>query len=246
MLIYIFLIFILIILVSIIIIFNQSHYDFKKIYGGEEDNHKLAYNGNIPFSHMKQTMEKIGWEYTESKIIHFSFDDKNAILYGQIPQLGIEFSDKKRLEKHFSNKHYFPKWDHKKSGICICRSINNGDHSKNILITNTPPSNSNWVITKYIDNPLLYEKKKFNLQIFIALYIRPPRYLTDKQLEQAIIFTDYNMQCASHNYMNSNYDNKNIHISNKEINISEEELKKRNRFISELDIMPQIYEILYD
>ena len=54
------------------------------------------------------------------------------------------------------------------------------------------------------------------------------------------------MQCASHLYTNSDYSNKNIHISNKESNISEEEIQKRNKYISELGIIHQIYEIIYD
>lgn len=295
MLIYILLLFILIILISTILLFNNGHYNIYKggnIYEDENEayntiaeneetiisdiyetdsiySNKMIYSGDIIFTHMKQTMEKIGWAaYPDSKIIHFSFENKNAILYGQIPQLGVEFSDKKKLEKHFSHKHYFPKWE--PNGIAICKSINSHDshshdshshshshshdshdshdsHSKQIIITkNLQKNKDNCAITKYIENPLLYDGKKFNLQIFIALYIRAGISGGNKQLEQAIIFPIYNMQCASQPYKNADYDNRDIHISNKETDISEEEMKRRNKYISELDILPQIYEIIHN
>ena len=280
MLIYILLLFILIILISAILLFNNNIYKGGDIYDEDdtifiEENdeniipddiyetssiysNKMIYSGDMPsFANrdMKQTMEKIGWKAAcpDSKIIHFSFDNKNAILYGQISQLGIDFSDKKKLEKHFLHKHYFPKWNSKiSSGVYICKSINSHNshshdsHSHNILISKDSKENiDNCAITKYIENPLLYNEKKFNLQIFIALCIRggTSKY---KQLEQAIIFPFYNMLCASQPYKNADYDNRDIHISNKETDILEEEMKKRNKYISELDIMPQIYEIIHD
>jgi len=267
MLIYI-LLFILIILISTILLFNNTIYKGGSIY--EEDTtafidiydeiyetdsiygNKMIYSGSgSAFINLIQAMEKIGWAHNNNaKIIHFSFDHKNAILYGQIPQLGIDFSDKKKLEKHLLHKHYFPKWE-PQIGAHICRSNDsnsNDSHSRDIFISKDSTKNSsNYVITKYIENPLLYEGKKFNLQVFIALYIRAPigghAY---KQLEQAILFPTYNMLCANQPYKNSDYDNRDIHISNTETGISEDEMRTRNKYISELDIMPQIYEIIYD
>ena len=95
---------------------NNEYYDLEKVseffggscnsclgggcnscLGGNSTNASvMQFNGNTQSDYLKQAMEKIGWKYIDnSDYAHFSFDNNNLSLCGQILQLGLEFSDKK-------------------------------------------------------------------------------------------------------------------------------------------------------
>jgi RimJ/RimL family protein N-acetyltransferase len=221
---------------------NNKYYDLEKMseyFGG--GNGCMSFNSNnIPY--LQKSMESIGWaaNSTSSDNTHFSFDNNTITqLCGQMPQLGLEFSDKIKLAKHFKDKSFFPKWI---SGVAIKKSENS---ELSILDAQSILDNSQSILEKYIQNPLLYKGKKFNLQVYLAIYVRPKN-----KMIQALLNTDYNMQVASEKYSNSNYNNKNIHISNITTNIDDNELKERTAFINHLltnhhSINEQIYEIVH-
>jgi len=235
-------------------------------------NDKLINNNKFVFSdknmnyYIKNNLEKSGWLCDNAhSYIHFSFVDKykknthggdfhfdnmhyhenyqnpiikeNVSLVGEIKLLGNEFSNKKKLMHHFEKKKFFPKWE--KGDISILK----GDTIS--IETESPTKGLNDTISKYITNPLLYDKHKFNLQVYIAMYVQ------DDKLIQAFINPNYNMQVALQPYVEKDYSNKNIHISNNvDNNLSNIELNKREKFLSKLlknkDIKKQVYHIIHE
>jgi len=134
---------------------------------------------------------------------------------------------------YFEKKEFFPKWS--KGEISILK----GDK-----IVINPENTDNGVIERYISNPLLYNGHKFNLQVYIAMYVQ------DDKLIQAFINPNYNMQVALIPYSNTNYSNNDIHISNNISNIELAELHKREKFLTKLlenkNIKKQVYHIIHE
>ena len=158
-------------------------------------------------------------------------------LIGEIKILGLEFSDKKKMMHHFEKKDFFPKWS--KNGI----NISKGDK---ITVNSTNVAGGKEALSRYIDNPLLYNGHKFNLQVYIAMYVQ------DDKLIQAFINPNYNMQVALLPYTNTDYDNNDIHISNitnfDKIELAE--LHKREKYLTKLlenkQIKKQVYHIIHE
>jgi len=256
------------------IIYTRS----KNVYGG---GNIITYSGAIP-EQLEAKMIGIGWGKNDNEIAHFSFDN-NAILCGQMIQVGNEFSNKNKLEKHFSHKDYFPKWEI--GDLCILKNkgTNKDSHASSFIITdNCNGGNDGVSKTKYISNPLLYKEKKFNLQVYFALYKR------NETFSNAVVCPHLSMQVASENYQNGQYENKNIHITNTlftdlrytsypsdlqkadqkmhftdlqgqiqaiefdhadqktHSSCSESELEERKLFMSKLQILPTIRQIISD
>jgi RimJ/RimL family protein N-acetyltransferase len=251
-----------------------EQYDLKTMakYIGGNDSNKLTYfNSEINsnnfdiISYIQKQLIKTGWRISDvenGEFTNFSFSQKDilgetsqqkdkafskkASLCGEIASLGLEFSNKEKMIKHFGNKPYFPKWS---SGKLLIQkndqSIKISDSGAN---ADTMP---NAIQEQYISNPLLYEGKKFNLQIYLAIYARSA---TDANMAsadvestfvQAIINSNYNMQVSALPYSNSDYDNTGIHISNadkSQILTDMEFLKK----ILTKDVKKQIYHIIHD
>ena len=204
---------------------------------------------NFSFSQKDILGEKediLGKAFSKKEDILGKAFSKKASLCGEIASLGLEFSNKEKMIKHFGDKPYFPKWS---SGKLL---IQKNDKSIKISdadgVSNAIP---NAIQEQYISNPLLYEGKKFNLQIYLAIYARgvTSTNATDANAAnafvQAIINSNYNMQVSALPYSNSDYDNTDIHISNadkSQILTNTEFLKK----ILTKDVKKQIYHIIHD
>jgi hypothetical protein len=249
---------------------DVSNDGFNNISNNVSEKHKkLIFSDKRMNNYVKNNFKKFGWECNnDNKYIHFSFieDHKckknihggdlyyenihyhehyenphNKNLYsliGEIKLLGNEFSDKKKLTHHFEKKDFFPKWHKDDIAISKGNSIKIFDH----LASANTGSN---VVTKYITNPLLYNNHKFNLQVYIAMYVQ------DDNLIQAFINSNYNMQVSKKPYIDGEYSNKDIHISNNlELDISNTELNHREKFLSKLlenkNIKKQVYHIIHE
>ena len=187
-------------------------------------------------------------ETSQQKDILGKAFSKKASLCGEIPNIGLEFSNKEKMVKHFGDKPYFPKWS---SGKLL---IQKNDQSIKISDADAdamPNAMPNAIQEQYISNPLLYEGKKFNLQIYLAIYARDANagsadVGSADAFVQAIINSNYNMQVAALPYSNSDYDNTGIHISNadkSQITPFDTEFLKK---ILTKDVKKQIYHIIHD
>ena len=225
-----------------------EQYDLKTIakYIGGNDSNKLTYfNSNINsnnfdiISYIQKQLIKNGWRIADvenGEFVNFSFsqgggsDKKQGVvldeafsqkalaLCGEIINLGLEFSNKKSMQKHFGDKSYFPKWSPGK--LLIQKNDQSIKISTEALVASSPDI----IQEQYISNPLLYEGKKFNLQVYLAIYARDADAANadagnaanaESAFIQAIINSNYNMQVSALPYSNSDYDNTDIHISNK-------------------------------
>jgi len=167
-------------------------------------------------------------------------------LIGEIKLLGNEFSNKRKLAHHFEKKDFFPKWHKgdiiisKGNSIKILESAAND--AANAAANDA--ANDTTTITKYISNPLLYNGHKFNLQVYIAMYVQ------DDNLIQAFINSNYNMQVSKEPYINGEYSNRDIHISNNIDTVENNELNHREKFLSKLlgdkNIKKQVYHIIHE
>jgi len=116
-----------------------EQYDLKTMakYIGGNDSNKLTYfNSEINsnnfdiISYIQKQLIKTGWRISDvenGEFTNFSFSQKDilgetsqqkdkafskkASLCGEIASLGLEFSNKEKMIKHFGNKPYFPKWN---------------------------------------------------------------------------------------------------------------------------------------
>uniref|UniRef100_A0A6C0I1T0 N-acetyltransferase domain-containing protein n=1 Tax=viral metagenome TaxID=1070528 RepID=A0A6C0I1T0_9ZZZZ len=256
-----------------------EQYDLKTMakYIGGNDSNKLTYfNSDINsnnfdiISHIQKQLIKNGWRIADvenGEFTNFSFSQraisdentsqKDLALCGEIANLGLEFSNKAKMKKHFEDKPYFPKWSPGKLLIeKNNQSIKISESSASTLSDKSTLSDADVIQEQYISNPLLYEGKKFNLQVYLAIYARGADASgadasgADASgadaFVQAIINPNYNMQVSALPYSNSDYDNTGIHISNldkSQITPPDAEFLKK---ILTKDVKTQIYHIIHN
>lgn len=67
-----------------------------------------------------------------------------------------------------------------------------------------------WIIQKYMENPLLYRGRKFDIRVFVFLRVNPE---TKSSLD-CFIYKDYYLRTSSTKYVLGDINNKMVHLTN--------------------------------
>lgn len=107
-------------------------------------------------------------------------------------------------------------------------------------ITFAEPKLLNGVAQEYLQNPLLYDGRKFDIRVFAMMSgNRPDVYFCPKLIGRT----------SSYKFDSTNFDNLYIHITNHVVqkeSLEYERYEKGNIVILDLDILPQIKDIIKD
>jgi tubulin polyglutamylase TTLL9 len=139
-----------------------------------------------------------------------------------MPQYNLSNIDINSLKNIFDNNTIWilkptfltPDFGFKGKGIKILKNFNEIKYIKNEELKNISSykkkhkykfaEDETWVIAKYINNPLLFNNKKFHLRIYFILTFNNNKI-------NGYVFNLYPIFTAKKNYKNENYENKDIH-----------------------------------